>query len=47
MYWKTTYRKVISPKAHGVIDYAHAAFFFTVGLLCSRSDMRAGSGIGI
>ena len=35
--------KVISPKAHGVIDYAHSAFFFTVGLLCSRSNKRAAS----
>jgi hypothetical protein len=33
--------KVISPTAHGVIDYAHAAFFFTVGLLCSRSNKPA------
>ena len=33
--------KVISPTAHGVIDYAHAAFFFTVGLLCSRTNKRA------
>jgi hypothetical protein len=33
--------KVISPTAHGVIDYAHSAFFFTVGLLCSRSNKRA------
>jgi len=29
--------KVISPTAHGVIDYCHAAFFFTVGVLCARS----------
>lgn len=29
--------KVISPTAHGVIDYCHAAFFFTVGVLCTRS----------
>jgi hypothetical protein len=33
--------KVISPKAHGVIDYAHAAFFFAVGLLCRRSNKKA------
>jgi hypothetical protein len=33
--------KVISPTAHGVIDYAHSAFFFTVGLLCGRSNKRA------
>jgi hypothetical protein len=24
--------KIISPTAHGIIDYAHAAFFFTVGV---------------
>ena len=35
--------KVISPKAHGVIDYAHAAFFFTVGVFCARSNKRAAS----
>lgn len=33
--------KVISPTAHGVIDYCHVAFFFTVGLLCSRKNKRA------
>ena len=33
--------KVISPKVHGIIDYCHAAFFFTVGVLCSRSDNKA------
>jgi hypothetical protein len=33
--------KVISPKAHGVIDYAHAAFFLAVGLLCLRSNKKA------
>jgi hypothetical protein len=33
--------KVISPTAHGVIDYGHAAFFFTVGLLCRRSNKPA------
>jgi hypothetical protein len=33
--------KIISPTAHGVIDYAHSAFFFTVGLACSRSNKRA------
>ena len=33
--------KVISPANHGLIDYAHAAFFFTVGLVCSRSNKRA------
>jgi hypothetical protein len=33
--------KVINPTAHGVIDYAHAAFFFAVGLLCRRSNRQA------
>jgi hypothetical protein len=33
--------KVISPKAHGVIDYAHAAFFLAVGLVCRRPNRRA------
>jgi hypothetical protein len=35
--------KVISPTAHGVIDYAHVAFFFAVGLFCRRSNKRAAS----
>jgi hypothetical protein len=38
---KTKLPKVISPTTHGIIDYAHSAFFFTVGLLCSRSNKRA------
>jgi hypothetical protein len=38
---ETNLPKVISPKTHGVIDYSHAAFFFMVGLLCSRSNKRA------
>jgi hypothetical protein len=38
---ETRLPKVISPTAHGVIDYAHAAFFFTVGALCSRSNQPA------
>ena len=33
--------KVISPTAHGVIDYCHAAFFFTVGVFCARSHNKA------
>jgi hypothetical protein len=33
--------KVISPTAHGIIDYAHAAFFFAMGVLCRRSHKRA------
>lgn len=35
--------KVIGPTAHGIIDYAHAAFFFTVGVCCLRSNKRAAS----
>jgi hypothetical protein len=34
---------VISPTTHGIIDYAHAAFFFIVGAFCSRSNKRAAS----
>jgi hypothetical protein len=33
--------KVISPTVHGVIDYCHSAFFFTVGMVCARSDNKA------
>ena len=33
--------KIISPTAHGIIDYSHAAFFFAVGLLSTRSNKRA------
>ena len=33
--------KIISPTAHGVIDYAHAAFFCTMGLLYLRSNKQA------
>jgi hypothetical protein len=33
--------KVIGPTAHGIIDYCHAAFFFTVGVLCNRSHNKA------
>ena len=29
--------KVISPTAHGIIDYCHAAFFLTLGVLSARS----------
>jgi hypothetical protein len=38
---ETRLPKVISPSTHGIIDYAHSAFFFTVGVLCSRSNKRA------
>ena len=40
---ETKLPKVISPTVHGIIDYAHAAFFFTVGVFCSRSNKRAAS----
>jgi hypothetical protein len=40
---ETKLPKVIGPTAHGVIDYAHAAFFFIVGVACSRSNKRAAS----
>jgi hypothetical protein len=33
--------KVISPKAHSVIDYAHAAFFFTTGVVLWKKNRRA------
>lgn len=32
--------QVISPKAHGIIDYCHAAFFTTLGVVCSLSGNR-------
>lgn len=38
---KTTLPKVISPAAHGVVDYAHAAFFLAVGLICRRNKPAA------
>ncbi len=38
---ETKLPKVISPATHGVIDYAHAAFFFSLGLFCRRSNKRA------
>lgn len=33
--------KVIGPKAHGVIDYAHAAFFFGLALFCRKNNPPA------
>lgn len=33
--------KIISPKAHGVIDYAHAAFFFGLALVCGKRNKPA------
>ena len=33
--------KIISPQVHGIIDYAHVAFFFTVGLICRKSNKPA------
>jgi hypothetical protein len=38
---ETKLPKIVSPTVHGVIDYMHSAFFFAVGLLCSRSNKRA------
>ena len=32
--------KPISPTVHGIIDYCHAAFFFTVGVLCARTHNK-------
>ena len=33
--------KVISPTAHGIIDYAHATFFLGLGALCLSRNKRA------
>ena len=33
--------KIIGPTTHGVIDYAHCAFFFGVALFCRKSNKRA------
>jgi hypothetical protein len=33
--------KVISPTVHGIIDYCHAGFFFTVGVVCARAHNKA------
>ncbi len=33
--------KVITPRVHGIIDYAHAAFFFGMALVCRRSNKPA------
>jgi hypothetical protein len=33
--------KAISPTVHGIIDYCHATFFFTVGVLCARFHNKA------
>jgi hypothetical protein len=33
--------KIVSPAAHGIIDYAHSAFFLGLGLLSWRSNRRA------
>lgn len=38
---KEPFPKVISPKAHGFIDYGHAMFFFGLGLLCRKHNKRA------
>jgi hypothetical protein len=41
--FETNVPKPISPSAHGLIDYGHAAFFLTVGLVSSRSNRPAAS----
>ncbi len=33
--------KVISPRVHGFIDYAHATFFFGMALACRKQNPRA------
>ena len=33
--------KVISPRTHGIIDYAHATFFFSVALFCRKKNKPA------
>ncbi len=33
--------KVIGPKEHGMIDYAHVAFFFSVAFLCRKRNPSA------
>lgn len=33
--------KVISPMVHGYIDYAHAAFFFSMAIACRKSNRPA------
>lgn len=33
--------KVIGPTVHGIIDYCHVAFFFTVGVLSARSHNKS------
>ncbi len=38
---ETKVPKLISPTAHGIIDYAHAAFFLTMGIVYSRSGRRS------
>ena len=40
---EVTIPKVISPTKHGIIDYCHAAFFFTVGVFCVRSHNKPGA----
>src|ERR1700712_208236 len=33
--------KVIGPTVHGIVDYCHAAFFLTLGVLSARSRNKA------
>lgn len=39
--WQNKLPKVINPTTHGMIDYGHALFFFTMGLLCRRKNPAA------
>src|ERR1700742_1367598 len=38
---QTNLPKIVSPTAHGIIDYAHSAFFLGLGFLTWRSNRRA------
>lgn len=38
---ETRLPKVIDARTHGVIDYFHAAFFFSVAWMCRKSNRRA------
>ncbi len=38
---QTVVPKVIGPTVHGIIDYCHAAFFFTLGMVSARSRNKA------
>ena len=38
--------KVIDARTHGVIDYCHAAFFFSIALLCRNRNPKAAAAAG-